>query len=166
MIYTLTLNPAIDLFIKVNEIHPNKVNRSEYADYQENGKGVNVSRILKKLGLPSIALGFIGGFSGNFIRDQLEKNEIQTDFIEVDGITRINVFLNAQDEYKIVNKGPNISKDKIKEILLKIEKLEKDDILFVCGSLPNGIEEDIYNLIIKRFFPELVGKNLFVFFVP
>ena len=149
MIYTLTLNPAIDLFIKMNELLPKKVNRSIYDDCQENGKGVNVSRALKRMGIDTVAMGFIAGFTGNFIKDKLEEAGIGTDFIQVDGITRINVFLNAQEEFKIVNKGPEIPLEKTKEMLEKIKNLKKDDYLFVCGSLPRGIEDNIYEDIIK-----------------
>ena len=69
MLYTLTLNPAIDLFIDLNELLPKKVNRSNYDDYQENGKWVNASRILHRLEIENTALGFIAGFTGNFIKD-------------------------------------------------------------------------------------------------
>ena len=149
MIYTLTLNPAIDLFIDMDELLPKNVNRSNYDDYQENGKGVNVSRILDRMGIESIAMGFIAGFTGNFIKDKLEESGIKTDFIQVDGITRVNVFLNAQEEFKIVNKGPEIPKEKTIEMLSQLRKLKNGDYLFVCGSLPRGIQDDIYEDIIK-----------------
>ena len=71
MIYTCTMNLAIDLFIKTQDLVPFMVNRTQEADYQPNGKGVNVSFILKKLGLDSTALGFSAGFTGRFISDQL-----------------------------------------------------------------------------------------------
>lgn len=149
MLYTLTLNPAIDLFIDLNELVPKKVNRSNYDDYQENGKGVNVSRILHRLGIENTALGFIAGFTGNFIKDKLEESGIKTDFIEVDGITRVNVFLNAETEYKIVNKGPLIPLEKKNELLTQLKFLKDGDYLFVCGSLPRGIDISIYEDIIK-----------------
>lgn len=149
MIYTLTLNPAIDLFIDMDELLPKKVNRSNYDDYQENGKGVNVSRILDRMGIESVAMGFIAGFTGNFIKDKLEESGIKTDFIQVDGITRVNVFLNAQEEFKIINKGPEIPKEKAMEMLSQLKKLKNGDYLFVCGSLPRGIQDDIYEDIIK-----------------
>ena len=149
MIYTLTLNPAIDLFIDMDSLLPKKVNRSNYDDYQENGKGVNVSRVLKLMNIESVAMGFIAGFTGDFIKNQLEKKEIKTDFIQVEGITRVNVFLNAQEEFKIVNKGPEIPNEKIKEMLLQLKNLKEGDYLFVCGSLPRGIKDDIYEDIIK-----------------
>lgn len=149
MFYTLTLNPAIDLFIDMDELIPKKVNRSNYEDYQENGKGVNVSRILHRLGIENVALGFIAGFTGKFIEEQLNKEGIKTDFIEVDGITRINVFLNAETEYKVVNKGPVISEEKREALLVQLKNLNEGDFLFVCGSLPRGIDFSIYEEIAK-----------------
>ena len=149
MLYTLTLNPAIDLFIDLNELLPKKVNRSNYDDYQENGKGVNVSRILHRLEIENTALGFIAGFTGNFIKDKLEESGIKTNFIEVDGITRVNVFLNAETEYKIVNKGPLIPEEKKIELLNQLNLLQSGDYLFVCGSLPRGFDVSIYEEIIK-----------------
>ncbi|BBP89868.1 hypothetical protein BsIDN1_34860 [Bacillus safensis] len=84
----------------------NAVNRTEDEDYQPNGKGVNVSIMLKKYGFTSTALGFIAGFSGSYIEQSLKDLSIQTDFISVEGITRINVFINTTEEYKLVNQGP------------------------------------------------------------
>jgi len=108
LIYTCTLNPAIDLYIALKEMRADTVNRTEDEDYQPNGKGVNVSIMLKKYGFTSTALGFIAGFSGSYIEQSLKDLSIQTDFIPVDGITRINVFINTTEEYKLVNQGPAI----------------------------------------------------------
>lgn len=96
MIYTATLNLAIDLFIDTQEMSPKIVNRTDEYDVQANGKGVNVSLILQQLGVTSTALGFKAGFTGNFIDDTLRNEGIYTDFIEVDGITRINVFTHVK----------------------------------------------------------------------
>lgn len=144
MYYTLTPNPAIDLYVGLEELKPNKVNRTFEEDYQPNGKAINISIMLKKLGIPNTALGFIAGFSGNFIKDELQKLDIKTEFVEVGGITRINIFANADKEYKIVNKGPNIPNESIKEMLSKILQLPEKSILFVSGSLPGGVSEDFY----------------------
>ena len=106
MIYTCTMNLAIDLFIKTLQMLPSEVNRTQEAVYIPNGKGVNVSFILKKLGMNNIALGFKAGFTGQFIEDELHKEGIQTQFVNVDGITRINVFtqvVSTSEEFKLVN---------------------------------------------------------------
>ena len=91
-VYTCTLNLAIDLFIETDEMKPSQVNRTNDDDIQANGKGVNVSLIMKQLGIDSTALGFKAGFTGNYIEDYLHQKDISTDFISVPGMTRINVF--------------------------------------------------------------------------
>ncbi|MFD2629801.1 1-phosphofructokinase [Oceanobacillus kapialis] len=143
MIYTCTMNTAIDLYVALDHLTPDKVNRTHDEDYQPNGKGVNVSIMLKKMGIDNTALGFIGGFSGRYIADALQDLQITTDFIEVDGITRINVFVNADEEYKIVNQGPMIETGEVKQLLQKIQALTADDILIVSGSLPKGVPESV-----------------------
>ena len=151
MIYTCTLNTAIDMFIEMEDFLPDKVNRSIYDEFQPNGKGVNISIILNKLGTPSTALGYIAGFSGHYIQDELKKMGINTDFTEVDGVTRINAFVKSnQGEYKIVNSGPEITDIKIDELLNKIAGFTKEDVLFVSGSLPKGVEPSILVAIAKH----------------
>lgn len=150
MILTCTMNPAIDLFIRTEYLTPKKVNRTSENDIQPNGKGVNVSFILKMLGLDNTATGFIGGFTGEFIKEELEKKEIETDFVPISEITRINVFtnvLNEKTEYKIVNKGPNIKKESLNDLMDKLSKLEKNDLLIVSGSSPEGVtDEDLLEI--------------------
>lgn len=144
MIVTCTMNPAIDLFISTEHLIPKKVNRTSDNDIQPNGKGVNVSFILKMLGIDNTATGFIGGFTGEFIKEELEKKQIATDFVEIPETTRINVFTNVIDEkteYKIVNKGPNILKNSLDELMKKLSKLGQDDLLVVSGSSPQGVED-------------------------
>lgn len=150
MIYTCTLNPAIDLFVATDALLPHRVNRTDQEDYQANGKGVNVSIILKRLGVDSTALGFIGGFTGRYIEDELQRMGIKTDFIEVDGITRVNMFVHtAEEEYKIVNGGPTIDSKSIEEMLEKVRSLPNGCMLFVSGSTPRGVDDNIYREIAK-----------------
>ncbi|WP_208587741.1 1-phosphofructokinase [Gracilibacillus suaedae] len=144
MIYTLTANPAIDLYVGLDQLKPNVVNRTYEEDYQPNGKAINVSIMLSKLGITNTAIGFIGGFTGEFIEQELKKLSINTSMVYVKGITRINLFANADQEYKIVNKGPMISRTKKTEMLDKINTIPANSILFVSGSLPRGIEDDFY----------------------
>jgi len=140
------MNMAIDLFIETPELLPNTVNRTSDDEIQANGKGINVSLILKQLGIDNTALGFCGGFTGRYIADFLSQKQIPTDFIEVDGMTRINVFAKVQatkDEYKLVNQGPKIMPEEMKVLLDKISQLKAGDYLCVSGSLPRGVPEDI-----------------------
>ncbi|MCB5936896.1 1-phosphofructokinase [Caldibacillus thermoamylovorans] len=150
MIYTCTLNPAVDLFVELDTLTPDVVNRTNAEDYIPNGKTINISFILNRMGVDNKALGYIGGFTGNFIKTELENQGIQTDFIEVDGITRINTFIRANEqEYKIVNRGPVIPENKVNELLEKIGDIPSGSVLFVSGSLPRGVKDDIFVEIAK-----------------
>lgn len=145
-LYTCTMNLAIDLFIETEMMKPKVVNRTLDDEIQANGKGVNVSLILKKLKIDSTALGFSGGFTGRYIEEFLQEKGVGTQFIQVDGTTRINVFTQVnqdQTEYKLVNKGPEIPIKKVDELLAMIRKIEAGSYLCVSGSLPQGISETI-----------------------
>ncbi|WP_307892496.1 1-phosphofructokinase [Bacillus swezeyi] len=147
MIYTCTMNTAVDLFVETDDLLPDIVNRTKDEDYQPNGKGVNISFMLKRLGLDNTALGFAGGFTGRFIEDELKREKIATDFVQVDGISRINIFINACREFKIVNKGPLISEACKQELINKMKDIPFGHFLFISGSLPKGINDDIYPLL-------------------
>ena len=145
-IYTCTMNLAIDLFIETEEMHPFMVNRTKEDDIQANGKGVNVSLVLKMLDFPSTALGFSAGFTGKYIEDYLQKKQIQTEFIEVPGMTRINVFTQVnqtREEYKLVNQGPEIPQAAVHNFLNQIRALQAEDYLCVSGSLPRGLSPKV-----------------------
>lgn len=145
-VYTCTMNLAIDLFIETENLFPKVVNRTIDDDIQANGKGVNVSLILKRLGIENTALGFSGGFTGNYIADYLTQQKINTAFIPVGGLTRINVFtqVNVEDtEYKLVNRGPMIKEKNIYTLLDQLKQLIRGDFLCVSGSLPQGVTPDI-----------------------
>jgi 1-phosphofructokinase len=148
IIYTCTLNPAIDLFVEADSLEPGVVNRTKTEDYQANGKTINVSIMLKRLGLNNTALGFIGGFTGGYIEKELQDLGIITDFTEIEGITRVNTFVRVGDkEYKIVNQGPEVSEKAKEDVLRKIAEIPEGSLLFVSGSLPKGISENIFEEI-------------------
>ena len=152
MIYTCTLNPAIDLFIETQQLKPRVVNRTNNYDIQANGKGVNVSFILKMLGIDNTALGVGGGFTNSFIEDTLTKRGIPNKFIHTDQPTRINVFtrvIEEDTEYKEVNSGPHVTKQQVAELMRMIEKLTSKDILIISGSFSEGINPNILVEIAK-----------------
>ncbi|HFD1731049.1 TPA: 1-phosphofructokinase [Enterococcus faecium] len=145
-VYTCTMNLAIDLFIETEEMHPFMVNRTKEDDIQANGKGVNASLVLKMLDFPSTALGFSAGFTGKYIEDYLQQKQIQTEFIEVPGMTRINVFTQVNqtgEEYKLVNQGPEIPQAAVHNFLNQIRALQEEDYLCVSGSLPRGLSPKV-----------------------
>nr|WP_218056169.1 1-phosphofructokinase [Gilliamella apicola] len=149
MIYTLTLNTAIDMNIHCQGLNPNSVNRTLHTKYSPNGKAINVSIVLHKFAKPTCALGFFGGFSGKYITDELTKIQIETKPCFIDDITRINVFINdGQNEYKLVSKGPFVPNDKKIELLTIIESLVNNSYLVISGSLPNNVEPEYYETIL------------------
>ncbi|KRK07823.1 tagatose-6-phosphate kinase 1-phosphofructokinase [Lactobacillus pasteurii DSM 23907 = CRBIP 24.76] len=140
----MTLNPAIDLVIITKELKAGVVNRTESFELQPNGKGVNVSFILQKLGISNIATGIGGGFTLDYVKEGLEKQGIPTKFLKVDQATRVNVFtrvLSEGKEYKEVNPGPIIC-EKVQIDFLKMlsRELQENDLLIVSGSFGTGIE--------------------------
>lgn len=152
MIYTLTLNPAIDLFIKTKMMKPNLVNRTESYDVQANGKGVNVSFILHRLGVENIALGVGGGFTLDYISSFLTDNGIKNEFFRVKEFTRINVFTRVEetgDEFKLVNPGPHVSAETLRCLWTRLESLTGHDWLCVSGSFAKGIDPSILVEIAK-----------------
>ena len=146
MIYTITLNPAIDLVIITKKLEPNVVNRTENFELQPNGKGVNVSFILKKMGVENVATGIGGGFTLDYITAGLKEKGINNKFLKVSEPTRINVFTRVLDEnreYKEVNPGPEVS-EKVQDQFLKYLRitLKEQDTLIISGSFSRGIKQN------------------------
>lgn len=109
MIHTLTLNPSVDYIVDLDELIVGGLNRMQHDTKFPGGKGINVSRVLKRMDVESKAIGFAGGFTGDYIVDCLNKENIQTDFVRVEGDTRINVKIKTETETEINAKGPAIS---------------------------------------------------------
>lgn len=157
MIYTLTFNPAIDYVIKTNELNLGCVNRSESEEIFFGGKGINVSVILAELGVKSIALGFIAGFTGKAIEDGVKQMGIETDFVRLEkGNSRINIKIKSDEETELNAQGPDIGSDALEELFTKLDKIECGDTLILAGSVSNSLPSDIYEKILKR----LSGKNI------
>ncbi|TDM12212.1 1-phosphofructokinase [Macrococcus lamae] len=150
MIYTITLNPSIDYVMFTSQFELGALNRAATTYKFAGGKGINVSRVLKEHKVDSVALGFIGGFPGEFIKEELKKNSIQTDFVEVDGDTRINVKLKGSSETEINASGPDITKVQEAQFLRQLEQLTNEDIVIIAGSVPGTIDPSIYSKIAER----------------
>ncbi|WP_312094430.1 1-phosphofructokinase [Niallia sp.] len=149
MIYTLTLNPSVDYIIEVPEVYLGELNRLEKTSKFAGGKGINVSKVLKRMGVQSKALGFVGGFTGSFIESQLLAEKIDTDFVQVEEDTRINVKLKADIETELNASGPNISAAKFQELKDKIASLTSDDLLVLAGSVPSTLPKTTYEELVK-----------------
>ncbi|MBZ9534169.1 1-phosphofructokinase [Cytobacillus oceanisediminis] len=149
MIYTLTLNPSVDYIIEVPEVHLGELNRLEKTSKFAGGKGINVSRVLKRMGVQSKALGFVGGFTGSFIENQLQAENIETDFVKVEEDTRINVKVKADTETELNASGPTISEVKFQELKNKIASLTSEDLLVLAGSVPSTLPKTTYEELVK-----------------
>ncbi|MDX8045238.1 1-phosphofructokinase [Gracilibacillus sp. S3-1-1] len=149
MIYTVTLNPAIDYVVSLDAFHPGEVNRSA-SDYKEaGGKGINVSRVLDRFDVSTTALGFIGGFTGKYITDYLTDMNIEHDFVSLQQDTRINVKLKAAGEESEVNGvSPTIDEEAYQTFIAKLEQLKEGDIVVLAGSLPSSLPSDTYKEIV------------------
>lgn len=150
MIYTVTFNPAIDYVVRMSdELLPGMTNRSDSEECYFGGKGINVSTILKNLGLDNTALGFVAGFTGDAIEKSVNERGIKADFIKLkDGISRINVKIKGQAETEINAQGPMIPEEDQKKLFDKLNTLKDGDILILAGSIPNSLPSDVYEKII------------------
>ena len=157
MIYTVTFNPALDYLMYVSELQSSDINRTEKEQLFYGGKGINVSVILTRLGVKNKALGFLAGFSGHQLEDMLSADNIESDFVYLkSGYTRINVKIKSDREIDINACGPEISKDDIKALFEKLEKLKEGDCLVLAGSIPKALPDNIYEKILDK----LSGKGI------
>ena len=151
MIYTVTFNPSLDYIVSVNDFQLGLTNRTDSELILHGGKGINVSTILMNLGIDSTAFGFAAGFTGEEIIREVEAMGIRSDFIKIDsGISRINLKLKNIDGTEINGSGPEISEEKIEELLRKLDILGEGDILVLAGSIPASMPADMYSTIMER----------------
>lgn len=144
MIYTITLNPSIDYIVRLDTVEVGQVNRMASDDKYAGGKGINVSRILKRLGIDNTATGFIGGFTGRFITEALEEEGIATAFVPVAQDTRINVKIKADQETEINGPGPCISDKELIALKEQLVHLTSEDVVVFAGSAPSNLGNHVY----------------------
>ena len=145
MIYTITLNPAIDYFITLDEtLLVDEVNRGSHEIYKAGGKGLNVSKILSVMNIPSKAIAVLGGFTGQYIQDSFEEDpNIEMIPIPVDGMNRINMKANYGKKALCVNgSGPVANNCTVQFLLDEIAKINADDIVIISGSVMHGFPDD------------------------
>ncbi len=158
MIYTVTFNPAIDYVVHLNgPLKQEGINRNASEEYQFGGKGINVSNVLRTLGVESKALGFVAGFTGEGLEKGLQASGLCTDFIHVsEGMTRINVKVKAEQEAEINGIGPNITAEDMKQLYHKLDQIQAGDTLVLSGSIPSCLVSDTY----EKIMAYLADKNI------
>lgn len=167
MIYTLTLNPSLDYLLDTPDFKLGKTNRSVSESLHFGGKGINVSYVLKQLGIQSVCLGFTAGFTGDELEKMLMSNGLTCDFVKVEkGNTRINVKIRNEEITEINAQGPEIFSQDVEKLLKKLDPLSDGDTLVLAGSTPRGFDS-IYSDIMKhlsnkgvRFVVDTSGQKL------
>ena len=145
MIYTVTCNPALDCAVQLNGLAVGALNRTAGATLTPGGKGINVSRVLVALGEDTKAHGIIAGSNGAMLNDALLNMDVLTCFVRLpEGQTRINVKLYGEQETELNAPGPMVSEVAMEELIHHLSRLDKDDLVCLCGSLPPGMPADSY----------------------
>lgn len=148
MIYTVTFNPSLDYIVSVEDFKLGLTNRTSSEMLLPGGKGINVSTVLKNLGVESTALGFTAGFTGDEITRRLEAMGVKNGFIQVqEGFSRINLKLKSIDGTEINGQGPAISTQKVEQLMGQLRDLGEGDVLFLSGSIPASMPDDAYQKI-------------------
>ncbi len=152
MIYTVTLNPAIDYVVKLPVLREGETNRAATAEVQFGGKGINVSCVLRELGVENTALGFAAGFTGEALTAHLAEWGVRADLISLpEGLTRINVKLKTdRNETEINAPGPAIPREALEALMVKLDSLTEGDTLILAGSIPPSLPRDLYSRIMER----------------
>lgn len=148
MIYTVTMNPALEFVSEVSDFGFDKNNISDFDLMLPAGKGINVSRVLKQLGLPTVATGFAGGFTGDFVEDWLRREDIKSEFIGIDDNTRINIKITGSSKTVIESKGPSISHQELQELLYYLSRVKEGDTVFLSTAFPKNITETVIERMI------------------
>ena len=159
MIYTVTFNPSLDYIVSVEDFKLGLTNRTSSEMILPGGKGINVSTVLGNLGIENTALGFLAGFTGKEIERRLKEMGVASDFIEInEGVSRINLKLKSIDGTEINGSGPVISPEDVEKLMEKLDKLGEGDVLFLAGSIPTSMPDDMYQKIMAK----LDGKGVMI----
>ena len=150
MYYTITLNPAVDMLTKASNFSLGKLNRTQEAKYVVGGKGINISIFLNNIGKKTKALGFVAGFTGYFIKSELDKLGIENDFVETLGTTRINMKLTTDTETEINGQSSAVNSENITEFFEKLDVLTTEDVVFLSGNVIAGMELEDFKKIAAK----------------
>ncbi len=157
MIYTVTFNPSLDYIVSIKDFELGRTNRTAKEQMLAGGKGINVSMVLKNLGVPNVALGFEAGFTGKELIKMAEREGLTCRFIHLEnGFTRINVKMKDFDGTEINGTGPVIDERAVEALMNQLRELKKGDMVVLAGSIPKSMSDSIYGEIMA----ELSGKGI------
>ncbi len=151
MIYTVTLNPALDRAVAVDRLLEDDTTRVRSERHYAAGKGIDVSRVITELGGKSVALGLVGGYDGLQLEGLLINAGVMTSFTRISGETRTNIILREEAEnrqYVISAAGPEVSATEIAEFYRSILGIQDMDYLVMSGSLARGVSHNLYGQLI------------------
>ena len=151
MIYTVTFNPSLDYIVSVvPNFELGKTNRTVYEQMLAGGKGINVTTVLRNLGIDSTALGFVAGFTGDELIRRMNEMGLKNDFIRIgNGFSRINLKLKDVDGTEINGMGPVIDQAGQDALMAKLKALKEGDTLVLAGSIPESMPGTIYSNILE-----------------
>lgn len=144
MIYTVTVNPAIDYVVQTDHLQLGLVNRLQHTNFIAGGKGINVSKILNQLDCQNTAWGFLGGFTGQFLTTTLKNEQINSDFTSIADNTRINVKLKSDQETEMNAAGPHVTEQELTAFKRQFEQVKAGDTVVFSGSLLPQLTNDFY----------------------
>lgn len=150
MVYTVTLNPAVDYVVELDNLKMGDINRTSNEKIFFGGKGINVSIVLQRLGIETTAMGFIAGFTGKALENSLRFEGVHTDFLEADGFTRINIKIKSSPETELNGSGPFVDEQLLMGLIERLKLLKNDDIVVLSGSLPASLKSNTYKRIIDE----------------
>lgn len=157
MFITVTLNPAMDTFIEVESLEIHEQSKMLSKTRIAGGKGINISRVLKKLNEKTFVTGFIGGTNGKFITKALSKAHIDYQFVQIDQETRENLKIYDQknnQSYQLNEPGPMVKIERLDELITLLKSMiKKNDVLIISGSAPVNYDVDIYKILINQMKP-------------
>ena len=150
MYYTITLNPAVDMLTTAENFALGKLNRTQEAKYVVGGKGINISILLNNVDVDSKAWGFVAGFTGYFIKSELDNLGVKHDFVETSGATRINMKLTTETETEINGQSSSVNLDNVSDFFTKLEVLTEEDVVFLSGNVIAGMGVEDFKAIAKK----------------
>lgn len=169
MILTITLNPSVDISYKLDSLHLNEVNRCYRVIKTAGGKGLNVTRVIRLAGENVCATGFLGGTTGKFIENVLNENNINHQFISIQGETRHCIaILHNGKQTEILEAGPCITEEESSTFIENYKIIiDNFDVIVASGSLPIGLDSSFYQKLInianekgKKFILDTSGEAL------